>query len=127
MMMDVSSCLGADAGSGFGWQDMGTIKAGLQFRTEGGWTWRGGYSYGEQPIPESEMLFNILAPGVIEQHITAGFTKAFGTQEFSLAIMRGLSKTISGPNPLDPPANQSIDLEMNQWELELSWSFGIDR
>jgi long-chain fatty acid transport protein len=127
MMMDVSQCLGADAGSGFGWQDMGTIKAGLQLRTGGEWTWRAGYSYGEQPIPESEMLFNILAPGVIEQHVTAGFTKAFGSQEFSLAIMRGLGKTISGPNALEAPGQQTIDLEMNQWELELSWSFGIDR
>jgi long-chain fatty acid transport protein len=125
MMMDASQCLGADAGSGFGWQDMGTIKAGLQLRTESGWIWRAGYSYGEQPIPDSEMLFNILAPGVIEQHVTAGFSKAFGTQEISFALMRGLSNTVSGPNPLDPPAMQTIDLQMSQWEFELSWSFGI--
>ena len=39
--------------------------------------------------------------------------------------MRGLSKSISGPNPLDPPASQQIELEMDQWEFELSWGFGI--
>jgi len=106
---------------------MGTIKAGLQLRTDGGWTWRAGYSYGEQPIPESETLFNILAPGVVEQHLTAGFSKAFGTQEVSFALMRAFDKKINGPNPLDAPNQQTIELQMDQWEFEISWAFGIDR
>ena len=125
MMQDPSGCMGADRGPGFGWKDMTIIKGGVQLRTGNGWSWRAGYSYGEQPIPDSEMLFNILAPGVIEQHLTAGFSKAFGTQEVSFAVMRGLSKSISGPNPLDPPAAQQIELEMDQWQFELSWGFGI--
>jgi long-chain fatty acid transport protein len=126
-MGDTSVCLGTAGGSGFGWEDMTTIKGGLQLRTGEGWSWRVGYSYGEQPVPNTEMLFNILAPGVIEQHITAGFSKAFGTQEISLAIMRGLSKMISGANTLEAPGQQTIDLEMDQWEFEISWSFGINR
>jgi len=127
MMQDPAGCMGADMGPGFGWEDMTVIKGGVQLRTEGGWAWRAGYSYGEQPIPESEMLFNILAPGVIEQHLTAGFSKAFGSQEISFAVMRGFDKTISGSNPLDPPAAQLIDLQMDQWEFEVSWAFGIGR
>ena len=124
-MGDPSSCLGADQGSGFGWRDMTTVKAGVQLRTGNGWAWRAGYSYGEEPIPESEMLFNILAPGVIEQHITAGFSKAFGTQEVSFALMRAFDKKINGPNPLDAPNQQTIELQMDQWEFEISWAFGI--
>lgn len=127
MMGQVGSCMGGPQGPGFGWQDMGVIKIGAQLRTGNGWTWRAGYSYGEQPIPESEMMFNILAPGVIEQHVTAGFSKAFGTQEISFAVMRGLEKTISGPNALEAPNQQTIDLQMDQWQFELSWGFGIDR
>jgi len=126
MMGEVSSCLGGSQGPGFGWQDMDVIKIGLQLRTGNGWSWRAGYSYGEQPIPGSEVLFNILAPGVIEQHVTAGFSKAFGTQEISFAVMRGLDNTVSGPNPLDAPNQQTIDLQMDQWQFELSWAFGID-
>jgi hypothetical protein len=34
---------------------------------------------------------------------------------------------ISGPNPMEAPGQQTIDLEMDQWELEISWSFGINR
>jgi long-chain fatty acid transport protein len=118
--------LGSDGGSGFGWEDMTTVKGGVQLRTGEGWTWRAGYSYGGQPIPEREVLFNILAPGVIEQHLTFGFSKLFrGTQELSLAVTRALSKKVRGANPLEVPGLQSIELRMDQWDLELGWSFGI--
>jgi long-chain fatty acid transport protein len=126
-MGETSVCLGTDPGSGFGWEDMTTIKGGLQLRTGGGWTWRAGYSYGEQPVPTSEVLFNILAPGVIEQHLTAGFSKAFGTQEISFSVMRAFSNNVLGANPLEVPGQQTIDLEMDQWEFEIGWGFGIMR
>lgn len=118
--------LGNDAGAGFGWEDMTTFKGGVQLRTGDSWTWRAGYSYGEQPIPDSEVLFNILAPGVQEQHLTFGFSRLVkGTQEISIAIMRSFSKQVTGANPLEVPGLQSIDLKMDQWDFEISWSFGI--
>ena len=68
------------------------------------------------------MLFNILAPGVMEDHITFGFSKGLSSgDEFSMAFMYALSKETSGPNALDP--TQMIHLEMKQWEIELCPSF----
>src|ERR1019366_7311657 len=64
--------LGDDGGAGFGWRDVTAYKLGLQWAASPNLTLRAGYAYAKQPIPESEVLFNILAPGVIEQHITAG-------------------------------------------------------
>lgn len=120
--------LGADGGAGFGWEDVTTVKAGVQLRAGEGWTWRAGYSYSTQPIPESEVLFNILAPGVEQQHLTFGFSKLIkGTQEISLAVMRAFSTAVKGPNPLEVPGLQTIELKMDQWDFELSWSFGIRR
>ncbi len=122
----VQAPLGSDGGAGFGWKDMTTYKAGVQLRTKGGWTWRAGYSYGQQPVPTSEVLFNILAPGVEEQHATFGFSKVLGTsQEIGLAVMRAFSHAVTGPNPLEVPGLQTIQLKMDQWDVELSWSFGI--
>ena len=116
--------LGNDEGAGFGWEDMTVIKGGAYYQSSGGWTWRAGYSYGKQPIPESEVMFNILAPGVVEQHITFGFTKALNNgKEINISIMRALSNTVSGPNPLEIPNQQTIDLKMDQWELGLGFSF----
>jgi long-chain fatty acid transport protein len=66
------------------------------------------------------VLFNILAPGVIEQHATAGFSyKINDTQEVTLAVMRAFSNTESGFNPLD---GQKIELTMDQWEFTVGYS-----
>jgi long-chain fatty acid transport protein len=124
----MQSPLGTDGGAGFGWEAMTTIKGGIQLRAGEGWTWRAGYSHGKQPIPKSEVLFNILAPGVMEQHLTFGFSKLInGTQEISLAVMRAFSHAVKGANPLEVPGLQAIELKMDQWDVELSWSFGIKK
>lgn len=118
--------LGDASGAGFGWQDMTTFKGGVEWRSSDHWAWRAGYSFGEQPIPSTEMLFNILAPGVIEQHLTFGFTRGLGQgREISIAVMRALSKSVEGPNPLEAPGQQRIDLRMDQWEFEVGYGFGF--
>ena len=70
--------LGETEGAGFGWKDTTTVKVGVQMHVSPGLMVRTGYSYGDQPIPESEMLLNILMPGVIGQHVSGGFSKAVG-------------------------------------------------
>lgn len=115
--------LGSDGGAGFGWEDMTVVKAGLEHRASGGWTWRAGYAYGQQPIPESEVLFNILAPGVIEQHATFGLSKQVKERgSFDVAVTRAFNKTVSGPNPLEAPGLQTIDLSMDQWVVTLGYT-----
>lgn len=114
--------LGNDGGAGFGWEDMTIYKLGYKWQTGSDWTWRVGFSHGNQPIPDSEMLFNILAPAVMENHITFGFTKEMGkSNELSMAFMYAPSKTVSGANPLSP--GQNIELEMRQYEVEASWAW----
>jgi long-chain fatty acid transport protein len=116
--------LGDDNGSGFGWEDMTTFKFGLEWEGIVDMPIRLGYSYGEQPIPESEMMFNILAPGVIQNHLTFGFSrKMCGGKELSFAVMRAFCTSISGPNPMEVPGQQTIELEMNQWEFSVGFSF----
>ncbi len=66
------------------------------------------------------MLFNILAPGVMEQHFTLGYTRERpngGAWTFS--FMYAPESTVSGQNFFDP--TQSIELEMSQLELEFSF------
>jgi long-chain fatty acid transport protein len=118
--------LGNDTGAGFGWEDMTIFKIGLQWARSDQWTYRFGYSYGDQPIRASEVLFNILAPGVIEQHATFGFTYTFANaSEFDFSLTYAFNEDETGSNPLEIPGQQSIKLAMDQWEVGLgySWKF----
>lgn len=119
------SLLGNDSGSGFGWRDIDIFKVGAQWEVDDTWTVRAGYSYSENPITSSEVLFNVLAPGVIEHHITGGVSYRFsdGGTAFLGAGFFAPSSDISGPNPLSP--GQNIELEMHQYEVSFgaAWQF----
>ena len=118
--------LGDDAGAGFGWQDMSVWKFGLQYDPDNAWAWRFGYSFGDQPIPDSEVLFNILAPGVMEDHFTFGFTRQLGQSSgLNFSLMYAPEVEITGPNPLEVPGLQDITLAMSQWDIEVSYSWGF--
>lgn len=113
--------LGGNEGAGFGWRDMTVYKFGVQWQQNPQWTWRGGVSYGQQPIPNSQVLFNIAAPGVQEWHLTTGFTHTLANHdELSFALMYSPSQQVKGSNPLNP--GQSIELEMYQLSFQLAWS-----
>jgi long-chain fatty acid transport protein len=114
--------LGADNGAGFGWKDMTVYKIGAQWKSSKDWTWRAGYSTGNQPIRSSEVLFNIVAPGVIEQHVSVGSTWTMSNNnDLNFALTRALSHSVSGPNPFDP--GQTIELKMDQWQIAASYSW----
>jgi long-chain fatty acid transport protein len=117
--------LGSDNGAGFGWKDMTVVKAGFEHRPAKGFAWRAGYSRGEQPIAESEVLFNILAPGVIEQHATFGFSAGSGRSTFDTAVTYAFNKEVSGPNPLEVPGLQTINLSMNQWVVTVGYTLNF--
>lgn len=114
--------LGAGNSPGFGWNDMTIYKFGLQWQQNADWIWRGGVSYGQQPIEGSEVMLNILAPGIQEWHLTGGFSyKLNKDDELSFSCMYSPRKTISGPNPMSP--GQNVELSMEQFSLRLGWSW----
>ncbi len=118
-----AGCLGGAAGAGFGWEDMTIIKIGYQFDVGDKNTFRVGYSHADQPIPDSETMFNILAPAVIEDHFTAGWTMKMGAnQELNLAAMYAPNNTVKGANPFDGGATQ-IEIEMSQWDVQAGWAW----
>ena len=119
--------LGTAGGAGFGWIDINVYKLGLQWKASDLWTWRGGYSKADQPIRQSEVLFNILAPGVVQQHLTLGFSKGMehSRGRFNVAAMYAPANTVRGSNPLELPGGQQIELKMHEYELEFGYSFGF--
>lgn len=118
---DLQSCLGGSRGAGFGWRDMTVYKLGARWRIDSTWTVRFGVSHAAQPIPSSQMTFNILAPGVVENHINFGFTHHSAQGEFNFALMFAPNKTVSGPNTFDP--TQTITLRMHQFQLDFGYAW----
>ena len=115
--------LGSASGAGFGWSDMEVFKLGAAFQQKSGNVIRAGVSYGEQPIASSEVLFNILAPGVQEWHYSAGYEFNLDETQYSVSFVYSPSKSVSGPNPLIQSTPQTIELEMEQYELTLAVAF----
>jgi long-chain fatty acid transport protein len=90
-----SGPLGTDKGLGFGWEDINIYRLALDYRHNDQWTFRGGVSMNDQPIPDDQVLFNIIAPAVIEKHATLGFTyRPNKSSEWSLAYMHAFKETV---------------------------------
>lgn len=120
--------LGAATGAGFGWRDINIGRFGLQYTPVRKWTLRCGFSTGQQPIPSSEVLFNILAPGVMTKHATFGFTHAMDNGKLvHFAVVRAIPASVLGYNPLEAPGQQQVRLRMSQWEVEMGFSFGVKK
>ncbi|MGB5164552.1 MAG: outer membrane protein transport protein [Woeseiaceae bacterium] len=115
-------CLGGASGAGFGWEDMTTYKLGFEYASSETNTWRFGYSYGEQPIQAADVLFNVLAPGVMEQHVTFGLTrKRANGGAWNFSFMYAPENSVTGPSMFDP--TQTLELSMSQFEFEVGISF----
>jgi long-chain fatty acid transport protein len=113
--------LGSEDGAGFGWESMTIFKIGAEFRMVETWDFRLGYSYGNNPIGTDDVLFNILAPGVIQNHLSAGFSKHFGEHALHFAFTYAFNNSVTGPNQFDE--SQQIEIQMNQLDFELAFTF----
>ena len=91
--------LGASNGIGFGWQDIWVFKLGASYKINNAWTVRAGYNHNESPFPDSEVLFNILAPAVVEDHVTLGFSyQSSKKSEWNFSYMHAFEKTQTDPS-----------------------------
>ena len=91
----VPKALGTNNGFGFGWDDVTVYKIGVNYALNSSWTVRGGFNYAELPYDDDQALFNVLAPAVVEQHITAGFTYSPSqSQELTVTYMHALNNDV---------------------------------
>lgn len=118
--------LGGVNGPGFGWKDVGVIKLGASWRSSPTMTWRFGYAYSTNPVQSSMVMLNILAPGVVRNHLSAGGSwkmNAHDTLDFSLEYVPTASVTGQeylpgfGPNPAS-----TLKLSMHQFAATVGWT-----
>jgi long-chain fatty acid transport protein len=124
--------LGLDGGMGFGWEDMTVYKLGISYNYNDQWTLRGGFNYGKSPIPSDQNLFNIIAPGVVEKHLTLGFTfSPSKSNEITVAATHAFRQDQSyvmpsglPPAPTNPPSiTTNIGMSQNILGASYAWKF----
>lgn len=126
---DSPGALGQESGPGFGWNSVSVIKVGVDWHVTSSWALRAGYSYNENPIESRDVTFNILAPGVVQHHATAGVTYSFGRQEITLSYAHAFHESLSGESRLVglgmAPAGTQETISMSQNSVGIEYSFGF--
>jgi len=120
--------LGSAGGPGFGWKDVSAIKLGVEWRTTPSLTLRAGYAHNTQPVQSADVMLNILAPGVTQNHFTTGLMyKLTSNMDLELAGMYAPKTTVTGFElaGFGNPAHQ-VALGMSQVEVTagIKYRFG---
>lgn len=126
--------LGKDKGMGFGWDDMTVYKLGVSYDLDKTWTVRAGLNYGEAPVPPSQSLFSLLAPGVVEKHLTLGFSyRPDSNMEISVNYMHAFENTVTGKTAFYPDGisdaddlrNDNAAMSMYQNSLGITFAYQL--
>lgn len=117
--------LGADNGGGFGWQDITALKLGISHAYNQSFTVRAGVNHCDQPIPNSQTFFNVLAPGIVQNHLSLGGTwKLADKSEVSVAYVHAFKKTVYGSNSIAPTSGGGeANISMHQDAISVSYGW----
>lgn len=115
---------GTSNGPGFGWRNTTVYKLGVSYEWSRDLTLRAGYATLKQPIPANQTLLNILAPGVVEDHLTLGATWAFGgNKELTVGYMHAFKKNVHGAGSI-PLAFGGGEANLRMHQNSLGVAFG---
>jgi long-chain fatty acid transport protein len=121
-------CLGASGSSiGFGWDDVNVLKLGVEYQYSSALTLRAGYNHTDNPVQARDVTFNILAPGVVQDHVTLGLTYAVSpNSELTVAYMHAFEKSVSGPasNPyFNVGGTETLTMSQNSLGVAWGWKY----
>lgn len=115
--------LGASNGPGFGWSDVNVVKLGMEWKYSAKTTVRAGYNHTTNPVSGANVTFNIIAPGVITRHYTAGLTYALDEKsELTLAYMHAPKNTVTGTSALSSTP-ETIRMSQQSLGVQYGWKF----
>jgi len=117
--------LGASNGPGFGWQDMTVLKLGVSYAYDSMTTLRAGFNHNDQQIPTSQTLLNILAPGVVQNHLSLGGTwKLADKSEVTVAYIHAFEQTVNGAGSIPPQlGGGNANIKMHEDSIGVSYGW----
>lgn len=107
---------------------MNAYKIAFEYQYNSELTLRAGYSHNDNPIRAQDVTFNIIAPGVIEDHVALGFTyKRKSGGELTMYYMHAFENEVTGPSLFNsfgvPAGNETIKMYQNSLGIAYGWQF----
>lgn len=144
---DDQTCLGGDAGPGFGLRNLSVYKIGYQWN-RGRLALRAGLSWTQAPLGDEQIVVAVFAPAITRRHEAIGLSWAL-TPRLGLdaALIHAVQERLSAPNSLSSvnarigispllrfeteadDADQRINVALEVWQFHigLNWRFGRDQ
>lgn len=111
----------------FDWKDAWALSLGAEFRATDALTLRGGYNFGQDPVPDATL--NPLFPAITTQHATLGCGYTWAGNTINLALERAFKASQTNPNtdqnvnPFGPGAT----VDHAQWTFSAGFSRAFSR
>jgi long-chain fatty acid transport protein len=126
----ITGTLGGDNGRGFGWSDVDVWKIGLEYQYNDKLTMRAGYSHTSNPIQSRDVTFNIIAPGVVQDHYTLGLTYNLQkNSELTVSYMHAAKNSVTGSSLFNtagwPTAGSAGNEKIEMYENSLGVAYGM--
>jgi long-chain fatty acid transport protein len=117
---------GADGGPAFGWGDQTVYKVGVKHQLNDGLALMAGYNRGDSPLSGDVTTVNVLAPAVVEEHISFGFEKKLTPKSKIVgSYIHAFENTVEGTATVPPPGPipmDAYDLTMDQDAVGIAYS-----
>lgn len=116
---------GSENGPGFGWQDIDVVKFGAAYQASDRLTLRAGYGRSDNPVPQSQTFLNLLAPGVVTDHFTAGATVKLNSRiELSGYVMHAPRNDVRGSGSIPRSYGEGeVNIHLSETATGLSLGF----
>ena len=122
----IGGTLGCDTCRGFGWKSVNVFKIGAEYQYNQNLILRAGYNHTDNPIQARDVTFNMIAPGVVKDHVTAGFTYNLSKEsELTMAYMHAFKNSVSGPSLFNNWLGDNATDKIQMYENSLGIAYSM--
>jgi len=102
------------------------FKLGAEYQYNPKLILRAGYNHTDNPIQGRDVTFNIIAPGVVQDHATLGFTYNLSKDsELTMAYMHAFKNSVQAPSLFNRFGVPAITERIQMYENSLGMAYRI--
>ncbi len=122
----IANSLGCSTCRGFGWQSVDVLKLGFEYQYNPNLLLRAGWNHTDNPIRATDVTFNMIAPGVVKDHLTLGFTyNVSKDSELTMAYMHAFKNSVSGDSLFNKWVGGTAQDKIEMYQNSLGIAYGL--